>query len=237
VIRVVLFGACGRMGTIAAGEIAGQEDFELVAGVERPNHPQVGGLIGSAPIVADEALLPDSDAWLDFSLASPSLLHARRAATLGKPLVIAATGFSSAETEEIEWLAKRCPLLVAPNLSTGVGALENLAVSATRLLSKEFDSAITETHHKTKKDAPSGTAKRIAERMAHFGSKPQVLSIRAGGAIGEHRVSFTGSEEELVIIHRAWSRRAFSSGVPRAVRFIVHQAAGLYSLQDIYGLE
>jgi len=237
VTRVVLFGARGRMGVLAAEEIASAEDFTLVAGVEREHHPELGPTSSGVPIIADGQPLPEADVWLDFSLAAPATLHAARAADLGMALVIAATGFSVAHAEQIQWYAKRCPLLLAPNLSAGVGAFENLAVSATRLLPDGFTSAMVETHHLTKKDAPSGTAIRIADRMAQFGERPEIHSIRGGGIPGEHRIHFIGADEELVLIHRAWSRRAFASGILRALRFIVRQPTGCYSVQDIYGLD
>jgi len=237
VIRVVLFGICGRMGKIAMDEIQGQRDLTLVAGVERAGHPREGRKIGDIPVISDGDTLPESDVWLDFSLAGPAVTHARLAADQGKALVIGATGFSQAEEEEIHWQSKRCPIMVAPNLSAGVGALENVAVAATRLLPDGFEAIITELHHKTKKDSPSGTARRIADTMAKYGPRPEIHSIRAGGVVGEHRIHFLGAEEELILVHRAWSRRAFSSGIPKALRFIVQQMAGLYSHQDIYGLD
>jgi len=237
VIRVILFGACGRMGKIAAEEICSQRDLTLIVGVERSDYPELGLMQGKYPILTDGEELPESDVWLDFSLAGPAVVHARLAAEQGKALVIAATGFSSTEEEEIHWQAKRCPIMIAPNLSAGVGTLENVAVTATRLLPEGFEAVITELHHKTKKDAPSGTARRIADTMAKYGTRPEIHSVRAGGLVGEHRIHFIGAEEELILIHRAWSRRAFSSGIPRALRFIVRQPAGLYSHQDIYGLD
>lgn len=236
-IRVLLFGACGRMGRIAAAEVAGKSDLRLVAGVERTGHPDLGTEIAGAPLVADQGEFPESDVWLDFSLAAPALIHARRAADLARPLVVAATGFEPCEEDEFTRLARRCPILIAPNLSAGVGALESLAVQAMRLLPEGFEAVISELHHRAKKDAPSGTAKRIAERMGEFGRPPEIVSLRAGGAVGEHQIRFVGAEEELLLIHRAWSRRAFASGIARAIRFIAHQPAGFYSLQDIHERE
>jgi len=237
VIRVLLFGAAGRMGTTACEEISRHADLMLVGGVERPDHPGIGMKIGDGVLVADGDLFPESDVWLDFSLAGPAVAHARAAASIGKAMIVAATGFGASEEEEIVWQAKLCPILLAPNLSAGIGMLENLAVAATRLIPDGFQAVMVETHHKTKKDAPSGTALRIVERMGKYGVKPEIQSIRAGGVVGEHRIQLYGAEEELIIMHRAWSRRAFSSGIPRAVRFIVRQPAGLYSLQDIFQLD
>jgi len=225
------------MGRMSAEELLNHSDLTLVCGVEHPEHPEIGQTIGGAIVIADGESLPESDVWVDFSLAGPAIMHARRAAEENKPLLLAVTGFSPAEEEEVEWLARLCPILAAPNLSAGMGAMEYIAAAATRLLPESFDAVISETHHRTKKDAPSGTAKRLSERMARFGPKPEIFSIRAGMAVGEHRVQFIGQDEELILIHRAWSRRAFSSGIPRAVRFLFGRSAGLYTLEDIYELD
>ena len=236
-IRVLLFGCRGRMGRIAALEIAEAEDLQLVAGVEREGSDYIPEEEETYPVIPDDGNYPEADVWLDFSLAEPAVRHAGLAANKGIPLVIAATGFSIADEEQMEWYSKRCPLLIAPNLSAGVGTLENIAVTATRLLPEGFEAVLTEIHHSAKKDAPSGTAKRLARRMGDFGVEPKIISVRAGGAVGEHRIHFIGANEELILTHRAWSRRAFSSGIPRALTFIVRQQVGLYSVQDIYGLD
>ncbi len=222
------------MGRITAAEIAVLSDISIINGIEYEGHPEIGNFVEGIPVIADCAGIPDADVWLDFSLAGPAVKHVRKAASLGKPFVLAATGYSIAEEEELLWHSKLCPLLVAPNLSAGIGALENICLQAARLLPQSFETGIVEIHHSSKKDAPSGTAKRIAERMSRYGQKPQILSMRAGGAIGEHQIRFVGKDEELIITHRAWSRRAFSSGVARALRFIVGKQAGYYTLQDIY---
>jgi len=236
-IRVLLFGICGRMGRITAAELSSIEGMAIVAGVERKDHPDIGSLVENIPVISEEADPPDADVWLDFSLAGPAVEHVRRAAASGKPVVVAATGFNANEEEELNWQSKLCPLLVAPNLSAGIGVLENLAAQAAHLLPETFDTGIVDLHHSTKKDSPSGTARRIASRIAEFRPKPQIVSLRAGGAIGEHQVRFVGSDEEVILIHRAWSRRAFSSGVERAIRFIVNQKLGHYTPQDIYSTD
>ncbi len=233
-IKVVLFGARGRMGKMVTDEFADNSDIILVAGVERPDHPDFGGEFGGVPLLADGVELPEADVWLDFSLAGPALEHARRSAELGMPLVIAATGFDGRALQEIERLSERAPMLLAPNLSVGIGAMDRIVGEAAGLLGADFDPAIVELHHRDKRDAPSGTALRLAERVSAGNCEPMVASIRAGGALGEHRVMFVGKFEELVITHRAYSRRAFSRGAVRAVSFIVRRKPGLYSIRDMF---
>lgn len=222
------------MGRIVASELKTVEDIKIVAGVERQDHPEIDSMVEDVKVFSDAMEIPDADVWLDFSLAAPAMVHVRKAASVGKPVIVAATGFSPVDDEEFHWQSKLCPLLIAPNLSAGMGAMENICVQAAHLLPKTFDAGLVELHHKTKKDAPSGTALRIADKISAYKPVTEILSLRAGGAIGEHQVRFVGQDEEVIIIHRAWSRRAFSSGVERAVRFIARQPAGYYTPQDIY---
>ncbi len=234
-IDVVLFGARGRMGRLVAETYTASPRIHIIAGVERPAHPDVGRTIDGLLLFGSADSLPSADVWLDFSLASPSVEHALAAAELGMPLVVAATGFSNEQVEQLKQAAEHCALLLAPNLSLGVAAMDRLAALASKLLKGKFDAAIVETHHSTKRDTPSGTAKRLVETIAATSRiQPMVLSIRAGGVIGEHEIRFAGAEEELIIVHRAWSRRAFASGVERALEFVVNQAPGFYTLDDLY---
>lgn len=232
-IRVVLFGALGRMGTLVTDVLNGQPDITLVAGVEYPNHHSIGKTIGNVPILADGDDLPDADVWIDFSLAEPALDHARQAAKLSKPLIIAATGFDENGNRELQQLASQCPILLAPNLSTGIGVMDYIVDITARLLGGDFDSAIFEMHHTAKRDSPSGTARKLADTLIACGKDPKVVAVRAGHVVGEHTVHFVGENEELTINHRAWSRRAFSGGVPRAVRFIVGRRSALYTIRDL----
>ncbi len=231
-IRVILFGAQGRMGRLVTDVLAKQEDMSLVAGVERSDHPNVDHGIN---LDGDE--LPQADVWIDFSIGDAVISHLRQASKQSVPLIIAATGFDAEVMKEIENSSKRSPILIAPNLSIGIGVMDRIIGMTTQYTRNDFDPVIFEMHHTAKKDAPSGTAKKLADTIATEGREAPIASLRAGGAIGEHRVHFVGQDEELIITHRASSRQAFSSGVPRAVRFIVGRAPGLYSIRDMFSGE
>ena len=232
-IRVILFGALGRMGKIVYDELSRLDDFVLVAGVERPDHPEIKESCDEFPIYVDNEELPEADAWVDFSLAKPALDHVRLAARAGIPMVVAATGFDDEAASEIAGLAAKSAILIAPNLSIGIAVMDRIAGEAATMLGSEFDSAIVERHHKTKIDVPSGTALRLADTVIKAGAMPKINSLRMGGSIGEHQVHFVGSDEELIIIHRVFSRRAFSRGVAAAVKFIVGKSPGLYTIRDM----
>lgn len=214
-------------------ELAQHEDISLVAGVECAGHEA----IGINNIIPDSDNLPDADVWMDSSIANAAMVHIHKASRLGKPIVVAATGFSDKDNNEIRNLAESCPVLITPNLSTGIGVMDNLVNKASKLLGKEFESALFEMHHSAKRDAPSGTALQLV-KSAGIDNKPEkVAALRAGGLVGEHQVHFVGEFEELVISHRAWSRQAFAKGVPRAIRFIYNKEAGLYSIKNLYNTD
>jgi len=223
------------MGELVAEELNEQEDMTLVAGVESPGHAAIGSAMGNAPVIADSSEFPEADVWVDFSLAGTASDHIRLAATISKPVVVAVTGFDDNALRKIGIFAESCPVLIAPNLSVGMGVMDRLVGDTVRLLGDQFDPTLSELHHSTKQDSPSGTALWLAEQVETEGKSVQITSQRAGGAVGEHQMRFVGRDEELVITHRAFSRQAFSRGVPRAVRFILNKKPGLYSIRDMYG--
>jgi 4-hydroxy-tetrahydrodipicolinate reductase len=174
-----------------------------------------------------------------------------------KPLVIGTTGHSGEERALIETTAKSLPVVLSPNFSVGVNALFWLTRAAARMLGEDFDLEIAETHHRLKKDAPSGTAKKLAEilcevrkldyatnarhgREGLIGERPAkeigVHSIRAGDVVGDHTVTFGGQGERLELTHKASSRETFAAGALRAAGWIVGKPPGLYSMEDVLGL-
>jgi 4-hydroxy-tetrahydrodipicolinate reductase len=222
------------MGRLVASELQQLQDIRLIAGVECPGHFTVGSTIGDVPVIADGDEIPGADVWIDFSVPGSALEHIRVASELGIPILVAVTGFTAENLAEIKTYSERCAVLLAPNLSVGIGVMDRLIGDTMKLLGADFDPAIFEIHHASKRDVPSGTALRLSEQIKRDDRDVPIASLRAGGVIGEHQVRFAGQSEELVITHRAWSRRAFSQGVPRAVRFIVAQKPGLYNLRDMY---
>lgn len=232
---VVLFGARGRMGRMITDEFAAKADLKIVAGVESSTHPDVGKSPDGFPLYSDPRRLPDADVWVDFSLAAPAVLHAELAADKRMPLIVAATGFSENQISGLVKCSRKCPLLYAPNLSIGIGVMDRIIGDAARILGEDFDSSVVEFHHSAKLDSPSGTALRLMERISTEGkSQPKIAAMRLGGAIGEHQVRFVGENEELIITHRAFSRRAFSQGLERAIRFLSGKKPGFYTLRELY---
>jgi 4-hydroxy-tetrahydrodipicolinate reductase len=203
------------------------------------------------------AHISNCDVVVDFSNPNSSEAIASACREAKKPAVIGTTGHSKAERTAIEGLALSVPVVLSPNFSVGVNALFWLTRKAAEMLGENFDLEITEMHHHLKKDAPSGTAKKLAEilcdvrgldyaknvrhgREGLVGERPGneigVHSIRGGDVVGDHTVTFAGSGERLELTHKAASRETFALGALRAAKWIVGKTPGLYSMEDVLGL-
>ena len=174
---------------------------------------------------------------IDFSQADSIDEVCRAASQHGKSLVIGTTGHSKQQRKTIEDTAHSVPIVLASNFSVGVNVLFWLTQKAAELLGSDFTPEIVETHHKMKKDAPSGTAKTLAEilKVARNSEIP-IQSIREGDVVGEHSVVFGGADERLELTHRAANREIFARGALRAAKWIVDKPPGLYSMQNVLGL-
>ena len=175
---------------------------------------------------------------IDFSAAGAVEEICSLAAQHKRPLVIGTTGHSAEQKSFIQSTARSIPIVFASNFSVGVNTLFWLTGKAAKLLGKNFRAEIVETHHVMKKDAPSGTAKTLAEILKAEQKEPEipVRSIREGEVVGEHTVIFYGPGERLELIHRAQSRETFATGALAAAKWVVSKPAGLYSMQDVLGL-
>lgn len=224
-LRICLIGAKGRMGKAVAAAIAQDPSLTIAAPIERGN--------------SLEPALEDCDVVIDFSTADATESICRVCAEHRKPLVLGTTGHSAAQREAVSAAARKIPLVCAANFSVGVNALFALTRRAAQLLGKDFDLAVIELHHRTKKDAPSGTAKRLLEILREVrGGRDEIAaqSIRAGDIVGEHTVIFAGPGERLELTHRAASRETFALGALRAARWALTQPPGLYNMENVLGL-
>ncbi len=234
-IKVVLVGACGKMSTALVSAIAAEEDIKIVAGVEAAGHPQIGMPIGVGFIQDDlRKVIDKSHIVIEFAIPEITLDNVKIAADAQKPYIIGTTGLKDIDT--LRKYSAKIPILISANFSIGVNVLYKLSKIPANLL-KDFDIEIIETHHKTKRDAPSGTAKKLAEIIKSSrdnNDEVKIHSIRAGDIVGEHIVMFIGKGERLELIHRATNRNAFATGVIYAIRFLIKQKPGLYSVDDIF---
>ncbi len=263
---VVVAGAAGRMGCRVIACLGDAPDLRLVGALEAPGHAALGRDAGEVagvgrlgvPVAADPAAVLTRDRILvEFSMPEATLEHLRLVSVAGGRAVIGTTGFSHPQRDEMLGLARTVPILVSPNMSVGVNLAFKLLAQMAQVLGDEYDVEISETHHRFKKDAPSGTALRMAEviaealgrdldQVAVYGRRGTpgertrkeigVLSLRSGDVVGEHTVSFGTLGERLELTHRAHSRDTFARGAIRAARFIAGVSPGLYSMQDALGL-
>ena len=224
-VRVLLVGAAGRMGQTIVELAKKEPNIDIVAQCD------LGDAIESA--------MKNCDVAIDFSHADAIEGICRAALRHRQSLVIGTTGHSAAQQQLIEKTARSLPIVFASNFSVAVNALFSLTRKAAEILGREFNIKISETHHKMKKDAPSGTAKTLAEILQQArksDSEIQIQSVREGEAVGEHTVTFTGPGERLELTHRASSREIFARGALLAAQWIIGKPAGFYSMQDVLGL-
>lgn len=234
-IKVIIIGAGGRMGNAIAQEIKETKDMEVIYGVEKEGHPAVGSPFGKNSIVDKlEGVIGEGDVVVDFSEREAVLSNKEGLVKGGKPYLCGVTGFREEELEGLKEMGEYIPLLYSPNFSFGANLLIKSAGEIARFLPEDYEIKIIETHHKRKKDAPSGTAKSlIAEIEKERGERVEVFSLRAGEIVGEHRVILFGPGEVLEITHSALSRKAFVRGVLEGIRFIIKQTKGFYTFEDV----
>jgi 4-hydroxy-tetrahydrodipicolinate reductase len=224
-VRVLLIGAAGRMGKTISDLANRDSEIQIIGQCD----------LGD-PI---EPAMKNCDVAIDFSNADAISEVCTAAIQHRKPLVIGTTGHSQEQRRLIEKTAQSLPVVFASNFSIGVNVLFWLTRKAAEQLGGDFDAEIIETHHTMKKDAPSGTAKTLAEILKAAKKTPSeipVQSIREGDVVGEHTVIFSGPSERLELTHRAASREIFALGALRAAKWIIDQPPGLYSMQDVLGL-
>ena len=186
-----------------------------------------------------ESAIEACDVAIDFSTAAATSGVCQACTKYRKPLVLGTTGHDEAQKTSIADAAKEIPIVFAANFSTGVNVLFALTRRATELLGNDFDLDVIEMHHRTKKDAPSGTARRLLEILREArGTKKEITakSIRAGDIVGDHTVIFAGPGERLELVHRAASRETFALGALRAARWIIDRPPGLYRMEDVLAL-
>jgi 4-hydroxy-tetrahydrodipicolinate reductase len=264
--KVVITGAAGKMGRTLISMVLNDKTFKLVGAVEEPRHAIIGedsGLLvgarhsGVAISGSLEAVIKEAHVVIDFTTPRATLHHLHIAARHKKTLVIGTTGFTAKQKTEIKKIAKKIPLVMAPNMSVGVNVLFQMAFLLGTTLGDEYDVEITEAHHRHKKDAPSGTALELASRVAEgrridvtrssiygrkgiIGAREKgtigIHAIRGGDIIGEHTVSFMADGERVELTHKASSREAFARGALLAAHYLRKKKTGLYNMRQVLAL-
>ena len=240
--------------------------LELSGAIESPGHPALGrdageeagsGRVGITIKNNLDAVLPESDVVIDFSAPRATLSNLEKAVKHNKAMVIGTTGFEQNDIQKLHDLAPAIPCVFAPNMSVGINVLLNLLGKVVKALGTDYDIEVIEAHHNKKKDAPSGTALKLAETLAKGASwelgkvgvyarhgltgergkqEIGIQTIRAGDIVGDHTILFGGPGERIEITHRAHTRDTFARGALRAAQWVVNQPPGLFSMADVLGL-
>ncbi len=264
-IKIGICGAAGKMGQTIL-KVLLEKGHSLAAAFDIENCPYIGQDAGTVASQKSQGIIINTinnedtekvDGIIDFSLPGslPDLL--KTVLETKKPLVIGTTGLSEKEISEIEKASEEIPIVLSPNMSLGVNLLFKLTELVTRSLNKDFDIEIYEAHHRLKKDAPSGTAKKLLEIVKNSREElnkadeiydrtpvndPRgeneigMMSLRGGDIVGEHTVYFAGIGERLELTHRASSRETFARGAVQAMEFVINKKTGLYNTFDVLGL-
>jgi 4-hydroxy-tetrahydrodipicolinate reductase len=234
------------MGRVLIEMIDAADDLQLASALERQDHPELNKEIEPGVFLtadAEKAILA-ADVCLDFSLCESVVKHAQIAAENNKPFVSGTTGFSAEQKDALDLHVKDIPMVLAYNMSRGVHVLSRLVSQANQALA-EYDAEIFEIHHNQKADSPSGTAVHLAKLLepakAIYGRKQKrqanevgLSSARGGDVVGEHQVMFFGPGEQIILTHRATSRKHFCAGALDAVRFVARAKIGLYNMANVF---
>jgi 4-hydroxy-tetrahydrodipicolinate reductase len=266
-VKAIVAGAAGRMGNRIIHMIGGSKDVVLAAAFEKPGHPAVDqdagrvaglGTLGIRVAGSLQEVAREGDVLIDFTHPEATLAHLKVAASRELAVVIGTTGITGKMLDEAKELARSVRCVMSPNMSVGVNVMFRVAGEMAAMLGKDYDMEILEAHHRFKKDAPSGTAMRLArilaaatersleevavyERKGMIGERTEqeigIQTWRAGDITGEHTVMFGGIGERLELIHRAHNRDNFARGALRAAAWVVDRPPGLYDMQDVLGLK
>jgi len=245
--KILLVGACGKMGAAVSECVNNDDDLKIVGGVDFAEK------LLSFPVFHDFAKVNvEADVIIDFS--NPILLDDILSYAKEKniPAIIATTGYSDEQIKKIHEYSKYIPIFFTFNMSLGVNLLCSLAKRAAEILGSNFDIEIIEKHHNQKIDAPSGTAIMLAnavnevfddrmyyeydrhsKRQKRTKNEIGIHSIRGGTIVGEHDVIFAGHDEVITLSHSASSKGVFAAGAVKAAKYIVGKKAGLYEMKDI----
>lgn len=266
-VKIAVAGAAGRMGRMILGLAAKDKNFQIAGALESPNHPalgqEIGALMGVKPLgialTSDlKEGLKNAEVLIDFTHPSATAAHLKAAAQSKVGYVIGTTGLPDETLAQLKTASTKIPIVQSPNMSVGVNLLFKLCELTAKALDESYDIEISETHHRMKKDSPSGTAMKLLEVLAkarkkdikkdtvygregEVGARPKgeigVLAMRGGDVVGDHTVFFFGDGERIELTHRASSREAFASGALKAGKFIAGRKSGLYNMLDVLQID
>lgn len=256
-IKIGISGAAGRMGTAIAAVVAKDKDTKITLATEKAGTPGVGKEANGIKITDSLKDLAGVDVFVDFTTPAATVENVKTAAAAGKAMVIGTTGMSEAELAVVKEAAKKIPVVMATNYSVGINVMWKVLKDMTRYLKDDYDIDIVESHHRHKKDAPSGTAVTTAQvilgakgldyaknvvtgRDGRENERPRdqlgVFAVRGGGVVGEHTVIYASDGDKLELKHTSISRETLAAGAVKAAKWVPGKKPGLYGMNDVLGL-
>ena len=246
-LRIAISGIAGKMGT-RIGVLASQDkNIEIAGALEFSKSPAIGKDIGEILAIAKTGKKVESDfskiagscdVLIEFTSPSATLEHLGAAVKNKKAMVIGTTNLSPEEVNRIKDASTKIPVVFSPNMSIGANLMFRITEEIAKALGSDYQVEIVEAHHDQKKDAPSGTAKRLGEAVSKVkGKMPPMHSIRLGDIVGDHTVIFAGKGERIELTHRAHSRDAFAKGGLDAAKFLIGKKPGFYTMEDVIGVK
>lgn len=233
-IKLGIAGVCGRMGRRIFDLASKDTAFDITLALEKKGTPVIGKDWGKIKVSSSQDGIFLIDVLIDFSAPDATLATLDYVARYKKAVVIGTTGLGDDGIRKIEEVSKVVPVVFSPNMSVGVNVLFAILPDLVKRLGPEYGIEIVEAHHKGKKDAPSGTAKKLHEVLScASGQDIPTHSVRLGDIVGDHTVILCGNSERIEIKHQAHSRDLFAVGALKAAKWIAGKPAGLYSMQDV----
>ena len=237
-IKLAISGCQGRMGQRILDLAQKAKTFQISCLLENKDRPEVKDTTQGFPVYFDTSALKGSKVLIEFTTPEATLEHLKACQKYGVGMVIGTTGLTPAQVTQIKKSAAKIPIVFSSNMSVGVNLVFGLIRRAGLITGKDYDMYLTETHHVHKKDAPSGTAKTMAE-IAEAAAKNKVrdiASIREGEVIGDHTITFDSGVDRIAISHHAKTRDIFAQGALVAAKFLSKKKKGLFNMQDVLGL-
>ncbi len=234
-IKLGVSGALGKMGNRILALASQDSDFKIMLALERLGHPLLGEKVAGIEVVSHWEMIKDIDVLVDFTAPEAIFEHLDHCVKFKKAIVIGTTGFTQEQKDQIAQASKKIPVVFSPNMSIGVNLLFALVRQAAAQLTSEYKISMKEAHHIHKKDAPSGTAKFLAQivREERGDVDADIKSIREGEIIGDHEVVFESPWDTIKLAHSAKTRDIFVKGALEAAKFIIKKKTGLFGMADV----
>ena len=233
-MKLAISGFYGKMGQRIAFIAQNDKKCKVVLGLERDGHPDLGTKNG-IEVTSDPSALKKCDCLIEFTAPEATIKHLEYLVKFKKAAVIGTTGLSAGDNKKIKAAAKKIPIVYAPNMSVAVNLLFKLLHDAAAVL-EGYNVRVSETHHLHKKDAPSGTAKKIVDVINAQGFSVKyedVVVVREGEIVGDHKIIFESDVDRIELFHCAKTRDIFAKGAIEAAKWLAGKKPGLYSMNDV----